>query len=208
MGKDIMVVGVAGGSGSGKSTLTENLMRRFGDNICLVHHDNYYRAHNDLTYEERTKLNYDEPASLETELLVEQLQLLRQGRSVRCPVYDFTVHNRSDKTELLEPKPIILVEGILIFAEQRLVEQMDLRIFVDTDADVRLARRFVRDTEQRGRSVRSVSEQWQATVKPMHERYVEPSKKQAHIIIPNGGKSKVALEMIVARLEKQISAAE
>ena len=204
MGKNVFVVGVAGGSGSGKSTLTDNLMRRFGDKICLVHHDNYYRAHNDLTYEERTKLNYDEPASLETELLVEQLQLLKQGRSVRCPVYDFTVHNRSDKTELLEPKPIILVEGILIFAEPRLAEQMDLRIFVDTDADVRLARRFVRDTEQRGRSVRSVSEQWQNTVKPMHELYVEPSKKQAHIIVPNGGKNRAALDMIVARLEKQI----
>ena len=204
MGKNTFVVGIAGGSGSGKSTLTENLMRRFGDKICLVHHDNYYRAHNDLSYEERTRLNYDEPASLETELLVEQLSLLKQGRSVRCPVYDFTVHNRSDKTELLEPKPIILVEGILIFAEPRLVEQMDLRIFVDTDADVRLARRFVRDTEQRGRSVRSVSEQWQNTVKPMHELYVEPSKKQAHIIVPNGGKNKVALDMIVARLEKQV----
>ena len=204
MGKNVFVVGIAGGSGSGKSTLTENLMRRFGDKICLVHHDNYYRAHNDLSYEERTRLNYDEPASLETELLVEQLALLKQGRSVRCPVYDFTVHNRSDKTELLEPKPIILVEGILIFAEPRLVEQMDLRIFVDTDADVRLARRFVRDTEQRGRSVRSVSEQWQNTVKPMHELYVEPSKKQAHIIVPNGGKNKVALDMIVARLEKQV----
>ena len=204
MGNNVFVVGVAGGSGSGKSTLTENLMRRFGDKICLIHHDNYYRAHNDLTYEERTKLNYDEPASLETELLVEQLALLKQGRSVRCPVYDFTVHNRSDKTELLEPKPIILVEGILIFAEPKLVEQMDLRIFVDTDADVRLARRFVRDTEQRGRSVRSVSEQWQATVKPMHELYVEPSKKQAHIIVPNGGKNWPALDMIIARLEKQI----
>ena len=204
MGNEVFVVGVAGGSGSGKSTLTDNLMRRFGDKICLVHHDNYYRAHNDLTYEERTRLNYDEPASLETELLVEQLRLLKQGRSVHCPVYDFTVHNRSDKTELLEPKPIILVEGILIFAEPKLAEQMDLRIFVDTDADVRLARRFVRDTEQRGRSVRSVSEQWQNTVKPMHELYVEPSKKQAHIIVPNGGKNRVALDMIVARLEKQI----
>ena len=204
MGKNVFVVGVAGGSGSGKSTLTENLMRRFGDKICLVHHDNYYRAHNDLSYEERTRLNYDEPASLETELMVEQLALLKQGRSVRCPIYDFTVHNRSDRTELLEPKPIILVEGILIFAEPKLVEQLDLRIFVDTDADVRLARRFVRDTEQRGRSVRSVSDQWQNTVKPMHEKYVEPSKKQAHIIVPNGGKNWPALDMIVARLEKQI----
>lgn len=205
MGKNVLVVGVAGGSGSGKSTLTDNLMRRFGESICLIHHDNYYRAHNDLTYEERTKLNYDEPASLETELLVEQLELLKQGRSVRCPVYDFAVHNRSEETLELQPKPIILVEGILIFAEPKLVNAMDLRIFVDTDADVRLARRFVRDTEQRGRSVRSVSEQWQNTVKPMHELYVEPSKKQAHIIIPNGGKNRVALDMIVARLEKQLN---
>lgn len=205
MENEYLVVGVAGGSGSGKSTLTDNLVRRFGDKICLVHHDNYYRAHDELTYEERTKLNYDEPASLETELLVEHLRQLKQGKSVRCPVYDFTVHNRSEKTEELIPKPIILVEGILIFAEPRLAEQMDIRIFVDTDSDVRLARRFVRDTEQRGRSVRSVSEQWQNTVKPMHELYVEPSKKQAHIIIPNGGKNRIALDMIIARLEKHIS---
>ncbi len=204
MDKKIMVVGVAGGSGSGKSTLTDNLMRRFGSHICLVHHDNYYRAHNELSYEERTRLNYDEPDALETELLVEQLSRLKRGCSVRCPVYDFTVHNRSGETELLEPKPIILLEGILIFADEKLSSEIDLRIFVDTDADERLARRFVRDTEQRGRSVRSVKEQWLATVKPMHEKFVEPSKKQAHIIVPNGGKNHVALDMIAARLEKHL----
>ena len=205
MGNEVFVVGVAGGSGSGKSTLTDNLMRRFGDKICLVHHDNYYRAHNDLTYEERTKLNYDEPASLETELMVEQLALLKQGRSVRCPVYDFTVHNRSDKTELLEPKPIILVEGILIFAEPKLVEQMDLRIFVDTDADVRILRRAMRDVEERGRSLDSVVRQYLTTVKPMHEQFVEPTRKYADIIVLEGGHNLVALDMIMQRIAGHIA---
>ena len=160
-----LVVGIAGGSGSGKTTLTDALMDAFGEKVCIVHHDNYYRAHDDLTYDERAALNYDTPEAFETELMVEQLSLLKQGRSVHCPVYDFRVHNRSGETELIAPKPVILVEGILIFAEPELVEQMDMKVFVDTDADVRLARRILRDTEERSRSVRSVVDQWQATVK-------------------------------------------
>ena len=203
---DILVVGVAGGSGGGKTTLTNNLIRTFGDKVSIVHHDNYYRAHDDLTYEERSRLNYDEPEAFETEMMVEHLRLLRQGRSIHCPVYDFTVHNRSKETELIVPRPVILVEGILIFAVPELVELMDMKVFVDTDADIRLARRVIRDVEQRGRTVRSVVEQWQATVKPMHEKYVEPSKKNADIIVPEGGRNKVALELIVGHIQRYLDA--
>lgn len=201
---DRLIIGIAGGSGSGKTTLTQRLVEHFGDALCVVTHDNYYRAHNDLSYEERTKLNYDCPDAFENELFAEQLALLRRGRSVNCPVYDYTVHNRSDKTIVLSPRPIILVEGILIFADESLREQMDIRVFVDTDADVRLARRVLRDSEERARSVRSIVDQWQNTVKPMHELYVEPSKKHAHIIIPEGGHNTVALDMIVDRLERHL----
>lgn len=199
-----LIIGIAGGSGSGKTTLTQRLVEHFGDRLCVVTHDNYYRAHNDLSYEERAQLNYDCPDAFENELFVEQLALLRQGRSVNCPVYDYTVHNRSNKTILLEPRPIILVEGILIFADESLRQQMDIRVFVDTDADVRLARRVLRDSEERARSVRSIVDQWQNTVKPMHELYVEPSKKHAHVIIPEGGHNTVALDMIVDRLERHL----
>ena len=199
-----LIIGIAGGSGSGKTTLTKRLVEHFGDALCVVTHDNYYRAHDDLSYEERAQLNYDCPDAFENELFVEQLSLLRRGESVNCPVYDFTVHNRSDKTMVLTPRPIILVEGILIFADESLREQMDIRIFVDTDADVRLARRVLRDSEERARSVRSIVDQWQNTVKPMHELYVEPSKKYAHVIIPEGGHNTVALDMIVDRLERQL----
>ena len=201
---EILVVGVAGGSGSGKTTLTDNLMRRFGDSMSIVHHDNYYRAHDDLTYEERTHLNYDCPEAFETEMMVEHLQLLRQGRSVHCPVYDFKVHNRSKETELIVPKPVILVEGILIFAEKALLDLMDIKVFVDTDADVRLARRVLRDVESRGRTVRSIVDQWQNTVKPMYEMYVEPSKKKADIIIPEGGQNPVALDLLIGRIERHL----
>ena len=201
---DILVVGIAGGSGGGKTTLTNNLVSRFGDKVCIVHHDNYYRAHDDLTYDERAKLNYDEPEAFETEMMVEHLRLLKQGRSVHCPVYDFKVHNRSRETELIVPKPVILVEGILIFADPALVELMDMKVCVDTDADVRLARRVLRDTEERGRTVRSVVDQWQATVKPMHEKYVEPSKKNADIIVPEGGRNKVALELIIGAIQRHL----
>ena len=202
---EILVVGVAGGSGSGKTTLVNNLVTRFGDQVSIVHHDNYYRAHNDLTYEERTRLNYDCPEAFETEMMVEHLHLLRQGRSVHCPVYDFTVHNRSGETVVIEPRPVILVEGILIFAEKALLDLMDIKVFVDTDADVRLARRVVRDVESRGRTVRSIVDQWQTTVKPMHEMYVEPSKKSADIIVPEGGDNPVALDLITGKIARHLA---
>ena len=202
---EILVVGVAGGSGSGKTTLVNNLVTRFGDQVSIVHHDNYYRAHDDLTYEERTRLNYDCPEAFETEMMVEHLHLLRQGRSVHCPVYDFTVHNRSGETVVIEPRPVILVEGILILAEKALLDLMDIKVFVDTDADVRLARRVVRAVESRGRTVRSIVDQWQTTVKPMHEMYGEPSKKSADIIVPEGGDNPVALDLITGKIERHLA---
>ena len=205
---DNFVVGVAGGSGSGKTTLTQRITDCFGSRVALVHHDNYYRAHDDLTYDERAKLNYDCPEAFETELMAEHLRLLRAGRSVHCPVYDFTVHNRSGEIEVIEPRPVILVEGILIFADPALAELMDLKIFVDTDADVRLARRILRDVEERGRTVRSVVDQWQATVKPMHEMYVEPSRKKADVIVPEGGRNEAAVSMIIGHIRRYLEERE
>lgn len=201
---DVLVIGIAGGTGSGKTTLMKNLMGQFGDEITVLSHDNYYRAHNELPYEERCKLNYDEPAAFETELMVRHLQQLRDGLPVECPVYDFTVHNRSDQVIHLEPKSVIMVEGILIFENQALRDLMDIKIFVDTDADVRLCRRIKRDVNKRGRSMESVLTQYQTTVKPMHDQYVEPSKKFADLVVLEGGKNLVALDMIMNRVQRHI----
>ena len=198
--EDILVIGIAGGSGSGKTTLMKNLVERFGDAVTVLSHDNYYRRHDELTYEQRCLINYDEPAAFETDLMATHLDSLRHGQAIDCPVYDYTVHNRSDETVRIEPKPVIIVEGILIFADEALRELMDIRIFVDTDADVRLCRRIKRDVNKRGRTLESVLTQYQQTVKPMHEMYVEPSKKYAHIIVPEGGKNLVALDMITGRI--------
>lgn len=200
----ILTVGIAGGSGSGKTTLANELLEAFGDDICIIHHDNYYRAHDDLTYEERSKLNYDHPDSFETSLMIEHLDLLKQGRTIHCPVYDYTKHNRSNEVVEIESRPVILVEGILIYTDPKLVEQMDIKVFVDTDADIRLGRRVLRDTQERGRSVESVVNQWQDTVKPMYEKFVEPSKKFADIIVPEGGHNFVALDLLVGRIAKHL----
>ena len=202
--QNILVVGVAGGSGSGKTTLVKNLVAAFAGDVAVLSHDNYYRRHDDLPYEKRCLLNYDEPAALETELMVRQLQALRRGEAIDCPVYDFAIHNRSGETLHIEPRPIILVDGILIFENEALRELMDVRIFVDTDADVRLCRRIRRDVSKRGRTLESVLNQYQQTVKPMHEKYVEPSKKYAHIIVPEGGRNTVALDMILGRLRRHL----
>ena len=202
--ENILVIGIAGGSGSGKTTLMNNIVKRFEDNITVLSHDSYYRRHDDMTYEERCQLNYDEPAALETELMVQHLDLLRQGIAIDCPDYDFTVHNRSDKVIRVEPRKIIIVEGILIFENKELRDLMDIRIFVDTDADIRLCRRVKRDVNKRGRSLESVLLQYQETVKPMYEKYVEPSKKYAHILVPEGGKNAVALDLVVNLIEKHI----
>ena len=200
----ILVIGIAGGTGSGKTTLMDNLIAKFKDDVTILSHDNYYKRHDELTYEQRCLLNYDEPAALETDLMARHLELLRQGQTIDCPVYDFTVHNRSDKTIPIVPKKVIIVEGILIFENQPLRDLMDIRIFVDTDADVRLCRRIKRDVQQRGRSLESVLTQYQDTVKPMHEMYVEPSKKYANIIVPEGGKNLVALDMITGRIQRHL----
>ena len=201
---DVLVIGIAGGTGSWKTTLMKNLMGQFGSEITVLSHDNYYRAHHELPYEERCKLNYDEPAAFETELMVRQLKELRAGRAVDCPVYDFTVHNRSDQVIHLVPKSVIMVEGILIFENKALRDLMDIKIFVDTDADIRLCRRIKRDVNKRGRSMESVLLQYQATVKPMHDQYVEPSKKFADLVVLEGGKNLVALDMIMNRIQRHI----
>ena len=202
--ENILVIGIAGGSGSGKTTLMNNIVSRFEDNITVLSHDSYYRRHDDMTYEERCQLNYDEPAALETDLMVRHLDQLRQGIAIDCPVYDFTVHNRSDEVIRIAPSRIIIVEGILIFENEALRDLMDIRIFVDTDADIRLCRRVKRDVNKRGRSLESVLSQYQQTVKPMYEKYVEPSKKYAHILVPEGGKNTIAQEFIISLLEKHL----
>ena len=202
-----LVIGIAGGSGSGKTTLLKNIVETFGPAITVISHDNYYKRHDEMTYAERCKLNYDEPAALETDLMARHLDILRHGGSIQCPVYDFTVHNRSDETIRIVPKRVIIVEGILIFENKPLRELMDIRIFVDTDADVRLCRRIKRDVNKRGRTLESVLTQYQETVKPMHEMYVEPSKKFADIIVPEGGKNLVALDMIMGRIQRHLEEA-
>ena len=204
MADNILVIGIAGGTGSGKTTLMNNIMARFEGMVTVLSHDNYYKRHDELTFEERSGLNYDEPDAIETSLMVEHLKALRAGQSIDCPVYDFTRHNRSDETVRLEPKPVIIVEGILIFENEPLRSLMDIRLFVDTDADVRLCRRIKRDVTKRGRTLESVLTQYQATVKPMHEKYVEPSKKYANLVIPEGGKNMVALDMILGRIQKHL----
>ena len=207
MEKKILVIGIAGGTGSGKTTLMKNLIREFSDVVTVLSHDNYYKRHDDMTYEERCGLNYDEPAALETDLMARHLDVLRQGGAIDCPVYDFTVHNRSDETIRISPEKVIIVEGILIFENKELRDLMDIKVFVDTDADVRLCRRILRDVEERGRTLESVVTQYQTTVKPMHEMYVEPSKKFADIIIPEGGENKVALDMIMGRIRRHLEEA-
>jgi len=204
MDNNILVIGIAGGTGSGKTTLMKNLIAAFENDVTILSHDNYYKRHDDLTYEERCRLNYDEPAALETDLMAIHLDQLRHGQAIDCPVYDFTQHNRSNETIRIEPRKVIIVEGILIFENQPLRDLMDIRIFVDTDADVRLCRRIKRDVNKRGRSLESVLQQYQETVKPMHEMYVEPSKKYANIIVPEGGKNLVALDMIMGRIQRHL----
>ena len=201
---NILVIGIAGGSGSGKTTLMNNLIKTFGDVVTVLSHDNYYKRHDEMTYEERCKLNYDEPDAFDTDLMVDQLQQLRQGHSIQCPVYDFTVHNRSDQVVTIVPERVIIVEGILIFADEQLRDLMDIKIFVDTDADIRICRRIKRDVNKRGRSLESVITQYQTTVKPMHEKYVEPSKKYADIVVPEGGKNLVALAMIEGSIRRHL----
>ena len=204
MENGILVIGIAGGTASGKTTLMKNLINEFGGEVTVLSHDNYYKRHDDMPYEERCTLNYDEPAAFDTSLMVYHLDQLRHGHSIECPVYDFTIHNRADETVRLVPKKVIIVEGILIFENEELRSLMDIKIFVDTDADIRLCRRIKRDVNKRGRSLESVLTQYQQTVKPMHERYVEPSKKYADLVVPEGGKNLVALHMITGHIRRYL----
>lgn len=202
--ENILVIGIAGGSGSGKTTLMRNLTGGFGDNITVLSHDNYYRAHDDLPFEQRSKLNYDHPDAFETDLMIEHLKQLKHGQPIQCPVYDYTIHNRTAETITVEPKSVIIVEGILIFENKALCDLMDIKIFVDTDDDVRLIRRIKRDVAKRGRSLQSVLNQYLETVKPMHEQFVEPSKKNADLVVLEGGKNLVALNMIMSQIQHHI----
>ena len=201
---EIMIVGIAGGTGSGKTTITKRIMERFGNKVSVVYHDNYYKAHDELTYEQRCKLNYDHPNAFDNDLFLKHLKDLKKGHSVSCPVYDYTVHNRSDKITVVNPSKVVIVEGILIFQDKRICDLMDIKIFVDTDADVRILRRIRRDVRERGRSLESVLTQYVETVKPMHEQYVEPSKKYANLVVPEGGKNVVALDMIIGKIQQHL----
>jgi len=205
---ETMVVGIAGGTGSGKTTLSYLILDRIGrDKIAYLPHDAYYRDQKELPFEERLKVNYDHPDSLETELLIEHLNQLMQGRGVEMPVYDFTIHNRKQETIRVEPKPVILVEGILIFVEKALRDLFHMKIYVDTDPDIRFIRRLTRDIEERERTMQSVIDQYLTTVRPSHLDFVETSKRYADIIVPVGGRNPVALEMVIARLRSLLDGA-
>ena len=199
--KDVVVIGVAGGTGSGKSTLVKRLQEAFrNDDVATICHDFYYKAHPELTYEERTKLNYDHPDAFDTWLMVEHIKALKEGKAVECPTYSFVEHNRVEDTQPVKPSKVIIVDGILIFENEELRNIMDIKVYVDTDADVRLARRILRDVRERGRSMESVISQYTTTVKPMHEQFVEPSKRYADVIIPEGGFNSVAVSMLIQNI--------
>ena len=198
---DCILIGIAGGTGSGKSTFTNRLKDYFGDDVTVIYHDNYYRRRDELTYEERTKVNYDHPSALETELLIEHLKMLKEGKSVECPIYDFTQHNRSDKTYTILPSKIFLIEGILVFSDEQLRDLFDIKIFVEADADERILRRVVRDVKERGRDIDNIMEQYLTTVKPMHALFVEPTKTTADIII-NSGMNDIAFDIMRTKIEQ------
>lgn len=196
---ECITIGIAGGTGSGKSTFTNRLKDRFGDEITVLYHDNYYKRHDDLPFEERKKLNYDHPDALETDLLVEHLKKLRNGESIECPVYDYSLHNRSDKTIRIEPRKIIVIEGILLLADPRIRDLLDIKIYVEADADERILRRIVRDVKERGRDLDNIVEQYLTTVKPMHYLYVDPTRAKADIVI-NSGMNDVAFDVVQSKI--------
>ncbi len=203
---NVTIIGVAGGTGSGKSTLVKRLQEAFaGDQVATLCHDYYYKSLPNLTYEERTKLNYDHPQSFDTAMMVEHIKALKEGVAIERPVYSFVEHNRTDEKVAVLPSKVIIVDGILIFENKELRDLMDIKVFVDTDADVRLARRILRDVRERGRSMESVIEQYTTTVKPMHEEFVEPSKKYADVIIPEGGFNSVAVTMLIENVKSLIA---
>jgi uridine kinase len=201
-----IIIGVAGGTGSGKTTVTETILERVGEErIAFIPHDAYYRDLTHLTPDLRKRVNFDHPDSLETDLLVEHLKLWRGGQAIEVPIYDFTTHTRTKETRRVEPQRVAIVEGILVFAEPKLREMFDVKLYVDTDADIRFIRRLRRDIEERGRTTESVVEQYLTTVRPMHLEFVEPSKRYADVIIPEGGFNQVAMDMVVTRIERLLS---
>ena len=199
---NVTIIGVAGGTGSGKSTLVKRLQEAFaGDDVATLCHDYYSKAFPNLTYEERCKLNYDHPQAFDTDMMVEHIKALKSGVAIEHPVYSFVEHNRTDEKVPVVPSKVIIVDGILIFENKELRDLMDIKVFVDTDADIRLSRRILRDVQERGRSMESVITQYTTTVKPMHEEFVEPSKKYADVIIPEGGFNSVAVKMLIENIK-------
>lgn len=206
---DVTIIGVAGGTGSGKSTLVKRLQEAFREeDVATLCHDYYYKAHPELTYEERTRLNYDHPQAFDTDMLVEHIRALKNNVPIEHPVYSFVEHNRTDETVPVKPSKVIIIDGILIFENKELRDLMDIKVFVDTDADVRLARRILRDVRDRGRSMESVINQYTSTVKPMHEEFVEPSKRYADVIIPEGGFNSVAVAMLIQNIRSIVERTE
>lgn len=203
--QDIMIIGIAGGSGSGKTTLAENIREVFDDEIVILCHDYYYKSNEGISLEERKKLNYDHPNSFDTDLLIEQLRQLKDGDTIYHPVYSFVEHTRLNETVEVKAAKVVIVEGILIFENKELCDLMDIKVFVDTDGDVRIIRRLLRDVKERGRDLDSVINQYLSTVKPMHEEFVDPSKRRADIIIPEGGSNTVALSMLLERIRNFIN---
>ena len=203
--ENIMIIGIAGGTGSGKTTLTQRIKEAFHDNVVVLSHDYYYKSNSNLSFEERTKLNYDHPIAFDTDLLIEHMQALREGKTIHHPVYSFVEHTRLEETVEIKPAKVIILEGILIFENKELCDLMDIKVFVDTDADLRLIRRLLRDVKECGRDLDSVVNQYMSTVKPMHEEFVDPSKKRADIIIPEGGFNSVALSMLLEQVRNFIT---
>ena len=199
-----IIIGIAGGTGSGKSTFTNWLKDEFNDNVAVIYHDNYYRRQDDVSFEDRKKVNYDHPDSLETQLLLEHLYMLKDGRAVDCPVYDYSLHNRSDQTVHIEPRKIIIAEGILLLADKRIRDLLDIKIYVEADADERILRRVVRDVKERGRDIDNIVEQYLTTVKPMHYLYVEPTRAMADIVI-NSGMNHVAFDIVRSKIQLMLS---
>lgn len=198
---DCTIIGIAGGTGSGKSTFTNRIQARFGDEVSIIYHDSYYKRQDGVPFEERKHVNYDHPDAFETDLLIEHLKQLKSGKEIQCPVYDYADHNRTDKTVLIKPSRIIIIEGILCMQNEELRSMMDIKVFVEADADERILRRVLRDVEERGRDIRGIIEQYLTTVKPMHYVYVEPTRAMADIVI-NSGLNDVAFDIMSAKIEQ------
>lgn len=203
--KKPILIGIAGGTGSGKSTVAREIFRSFpSEKICIIMQDSYYKDQSNLSFEDRIRTNYDHPNAFDTELLISHLKDLLDGKKIEKPIYDFTVHNRKTEVEIVEPREIIILEGILILDDKALRDMMDVRIYVDTDADLRILRRLVRDIRDRGRTMESVIEQYLTVVRPMHLQFIEPTKRYADLIIPEGGKNKVAIDVLVAKIRQHL----